>query len=196
MVKKWRKDASAVKTLSSSEFAQRVVEHGLRVATSGGYEYAAIETEDGYDLIRAFRDWDAIPVSDTQTANPAAGAQPAASYVPAGKQWLIVGASVTLNTDANVADRYPYLQMSTDGTYTLISMQPTPITASITGQFVSFAAGCSPGGAIGNSLAYGSGIGDGIVLSTGGWVRLQLLGIQAADDLAIVTYFYKEADLA
>jgi hypothetical protein len=52
-VLKWRHPVSAVQTLSATAFAEKVIEHGLRaVGPYQGYMYAALETDDGYDMFR------------------------------------------------------------------------------------------------------------------------------------------------
>ena len=55
-VEKWRHPVSAVKTLDADKFAEMVIESGLRVVGPyQGYVYAALETDDGYDLYKAYQ---------------------------------------------------------------------------------------------------------------------------------------------
>jgi hypothetical protein len=45
-----------VQTLSATAFAEKVIEHGLRVVGPyQGYAYAALETDDGYDMFRTIQ---------------------------------------------------------------------------------------------------------------------------------------------
>ena len=55
-VEKWRHPLSAVKTLEADAFAELVLENGLRVVGPyRGYVYAALETDDGFDMYKAYQ---------------------------------------------------------------------------------------------------------------------------------------------
>lgn len=56
-VEHWRHPVSAVQTLSATAFAEKVMENGLRVVGPyAGYLYAAVDNEDGFDMIRTYSD--------------------------------------------------------------------------------------------------------------------------------------------
>lgn len=53
-VVKWRN--TTAQTLTAAAFAEKVIEHGLRVVGPyEGYVYCALENEDGYDLFKAYQ---------------------------------------------------------------------------------------------------------------------------------------------
>ena len=60
--------------------------------------------------------WEIFPVKDGETADPAAGASPAAVTVTAGKRWLFLGATVYCDTSADAANRLATMNIKTDGT--------------------------------------------------------------------------------
>lgn len=138
--------------------------------------------------------WDILGLKQSTTANPAAGADPAAVTVPSGKRYLVLSAINTVTTDANVANRYPYLHIKNDGSAsTAMYMAATPITASIAGQIVSFGGGAA-GGAIGAGQVIAIPIpSGGVEVPAAGTIRVQYLNIQATDDAAAMTLIYKEA---
>ena len=145
-----------------------------------------------YRTLDAF-DWDTIPITIAVTANPAAGADPVAFTCPTGKKRRILAVYASVTTDANVANRYPYLAITpaAGGVYYVVSH--LAVTASITFQGASVVAGAASGGSVGNSQTITIPMGDPTEISAGGSVRLQLLNIQAGDDWSAATLAYKEA---
>lgn len=52
-VRKWRHPVSAVQTISATAFAEMLLENGMRaVGPYDGYLYAALQTDDGFDMFR------------------------------------------------------------------------------------------------------------------------------------------------
>jgi hypothetical protein len=104
---------------------------------------------------------------------------------------LVVGGYVQMITDANAADRYPYLQVWKDGSNTMFNfMATTPQTASLT-QYWTFGPGSGQSGPIGNNLKSHLGIGDGIEVPAGGYIQCRFLNIQAGDDATAFVLYYK-----
>lgn len=135
--------------------------------------------------------WDDVGVQEGVTADPAANTNPAAVTVTTGQRWLLISASATIVTDANAANRYPYLEITSDGTNAIDEyMATTPTTASLT-QTITFGGGAT-GGAIGNGLMYSIPIPSrGIEIPGGGKFQVKFLNIQATDNCGVVRYRYK-----
>ena len=137
--------------------------------------------------------WNSVPVKVLTTANPAAGADPAAfTATPAGKVWELQGAVCVITTDGTGANRYPYLEINIAGVGNyLYAFQATPVTATIAGQICSFLTGVTAGGAIGASLIYVSPV-TSIRLVAGTVVRFRFLNLQGGDDATAAGLYYKE----
>lgn len=194
-VEKWRKAAANATTLTTEAFADLIVENGLRaVGPFEGMVYAALETDDGFDMYRAPGKFGRSVLSTTTTANPAAGAQLASITVPSNKAWRLLGLSYQVTTDANVANRVPALTFRPDGTNTTLGSAPNvPVTASITSLRVVFSVGGANGGTVATNGLLSAGIPD-IVMPEGGIYVAYFYNIQAADDLTAATYTYQEFD--
>lgn len=185
------------RTVNGDTFAKVVLERGLQVLgpLHDGYMYAGEKSDQEYILYRtSCVDWSRIKtITIAGTVNPAAGADPAAVTVPAGKRWLLLGMYFAMVTDANAANRYPYLTVRHDGTNaTSYFGASTPQTASLT-QNWGFAPGAGQGGAIGAGLVASVGFGEPIEIGPGGNFQIRFLNIQVGDDCTAVTYAYKEA---
>ena len=194
-IEKWRHSVSSPVTVTASRFAELVLEQGLRVIgpDSDGYKYCALETEDGYDLYRAPDVvWDKLPVLTAVTADPAAGSDPAAVTVAAGKRIILLGCYVSMTADANAANRYIQLVVARDGTNIDTAFQTVPAhTANLT-RAHSFSPGSSPNTAL-RLVNVGSLPEGGLEIPAGGTFQITVDGIQAGDDLTAVYYAYKEA---
>jgi hypothetical protein len=165
-----------------------VLENKLEVIKSGGYMYAANKTDDGYDLYRTFDSWDAIPVSIGVTADPAAGAQITAVAVPAGKRWLLLGFQNEIVASADVANRNANVYISMDGANNFyISNALLTVTASQT----KLISACTNSLITAATTQYGMHI-PAIELPAGATFRFYWNTLQAADNLGVMTYFYKE----
>lgn len=100
-VQKWRN--TTAQTLTAAEFAQKVLENGLRVVGPyEGYVYCALDSDDGYDLFKAYQAkrwvWQSRIVF-TQT-NAAGGAIKADYSVATGQVARLVSA-FTINSGTN-----------------------------------------------------------------------------------------------
>lgn len=193
-VEQWRHPVAQVKTIDADKFAELVLESGLRVVgPSGGYLYAALETDDGHDMYRTFVGFESAAIATSATANPAAGANPAAVTVAAGKRMLLTRVYTTLTTDANVANRYVALTI-TDGSATVgIYRMVAAHTASVGPVSYTFAPGLEATTALATYMQQGIDQ-PGIELSAGWTFQVTALSIQAGDDFGVVQYSYKEAD--
>lgn len=135
--------------------------------------------------------WDDVGVQEGVTADPAANTNPAAVTVTTGQRWLLISAAATMVTDATEANRYPYLEILSDGTNAIDKyMATSPITASLT-QTITFGGGAT-GGAIGDNLMYSIPIPvNGIEIPGGGKFQVKFLNIQATDNCGVMRYRYK-----
>lgn len=133
--------------------------------------------------------WDALPVLEDSTANPAAGSDLADITVPTGKRWLYLGGYCSLVNDANVANRYMTVTVKVGGTNTHATfINNTAMTANGT-YYITEAT-------IGNNVSTGGreviGIGP-CELPAGSKISHALLNKQAGDDLTAFNFRYKEA---
>lgn len=136
--------------------------------------------------------FDDMIVRTGATADPAAGADPAAVTVTTGERWLLLSCACTMVTSADAANRYPYLVITHDGTNAIDRyMATTPTTASLT-QTITFGGGAT-GGAIGDGLMYSIPIPvNGIEINSAGIFQVKFLNIQAADNCGVMRYAYKK----
>jgi len=144
-------------------------------------------------VVAPFNTWDSVPMTTDATADPGAGAQPAGITVPIGRKWLFYGARFQVVTDANVANRYPYIRFRGDGANDdSAAMDTTAVTASITANvsFMPFAT--SAAGGVTPNIFHVVGIGPR-ELGPGSVVLVQVLNLQATDDISLVRFYYKEA---
>lgn len=187
---KWRQVASPI-TVTSAYLAQLSVEYRTPVLRVGAYDYLPVETHDGYDMYRAFNgNWDEVTASVGSTADPAAGAQPATITVPAKRKWKVLSFTEVMVTDANVADRYAFVQHGNlAGAVLQVFYAVVPVTASLT-QRVSFGR-AYPGGVVVNNGGRTEAMPEFEVGATDN-IRLNWLNIQAGDNGAVVYYQYKE----
>lgn len=113
-VKKWRHPVSAVKTLEPDAFAEMVLENGLRVlGPYQGYLYAALASDDGYDMFRTppFERYFYNDRRVTTQANAAGGAIILDITPPTGQAYRLVALravnsgtntiTITLNDEDN-----------------------------------------------------------------------------------------------
>ena len=169
-----------------------VLENQLEVVKSGGYAYAALKTEDGFDLYCTFDSWDGIPLVVGVTANPAAGASPATVTVPSGKRWLYLGGVVSLVADATVASRYVYNVVYPNGTTQYLKGRSAAVTASQT-RVCHFVPGVTNSSVIGNDEMVAIGGFLPTELPAGATITVESVNLQVGDDYGAFTYFYKEA---
>jgi len=136
--------------------------------------------------------WDALPVKVGVTADPAAGANPAAVTVTATKKWLLTSVYIaSMVTDANVASRVASLVI-TDGTNTQAQfMYNSNQAASLTRQY-NWAMGIGAA-YLANTVINITLPGGGLELPAGWTFQVTFINIQAADDCGVVRYSYKEA---
>lgn len=141
--------------------------------------------------------WEWLPVKTGVTADPAAGADPVAVTVPAGKRWLILIVSSQLVNDATGITRYPYLEVMSDGiNVDARYMQSVGLTASQTGNFTVVSGATNMSIAVGATVYQIAGIpGVGIELMAGASFRIRAFNLQAGDNWGVERYLYKERDL-
>lgn len=188
---RWRHSPDAPLTVSAAAFARIVAEHKLTPTKSGGYLWAFLPTEDGYDTCRTFDDWKSVPVTVAATANPAAGSNPATVTVPAGKRWLLMSIYNQLVTSADVANRRALLTV-TDGTNTINRPRAgADQTASNTIDY-SFAPQLYTTTTLAVNMMVGMQEFD---LTAGSTIALSYINIQAADDAGAMVYAYKEVSV-
>lgn len=133
--------------------------------------------------------YDGVKPSVTSTADPAAGADPAAVTVPTGKVWRVLAMRCQTVTSADVANRYPVFYITCDGTIEVYRAgTTTAITASLT---TDIACGQEYVGRIGNRLTVGF---RPLELPAGATINFALAGIQAADNSTALTVMYQEVD--
>jgi len=190
---RWRREDAYI-TVTGPVFAKLVHENGLEVkGPFGGYLYAMKHTTEGEELYRTLSDgWDDVPLSTANGANPAAGADPAAITVPAGKRWLLLGVRDQMVTDANVADRFPTLTVTNGATAFFATVDSNAQTAGLTHQHY-FALGAGAAVLSGTTHIINIPIG-GIELGPGYVFQVTYANIQAGDDATAITYVYKERD--
>ena len=128
------------------------------------------------------------PVISAATADPAAGADAAAVTVPAGRKWLLLTTYYIVVTDANVANRYWRLTVDDGTNDTFVYLAPTAITASITrnistGHLVDDYSG---------ALQYWKISLPTFELPATWNFQIELVSIQATDNIAAVRYTYKD----
>ena len=189
--------------LDKDAFMRLVTEEHLQVeGPSEGYLYTGKRGRNGWELYKTWMGvvgWDLMPVISGATANPAAGANPNGFTVPAGKRYLFMGASFSLVTDANVANRTVSGTIAYDGgviAHTAV-ISTTAQTASLTRYYSVIAArtyGETYSAALGGYYFLGMGaVGDGLELPPGAVLSLTVLSKQVGDDASATTYWYKEA---
>ena len=139
--------------------------------------------------------WDSIPITAVQSANPAAGADPVGLTVAAGKRVLLIGAAFTLVTDANAANRLLTMTIRPDGTNELILVSSTTAhTASLTRYYRWQVAKTYGETLVGSIYIMGLGIASGsIEIPAGGTVSFAITNKQVGDDASATTLYYKEA---
>ena len=136
--------------------------------------------------------WDKLRVSLAYTANPAAGAQPAAITVPASQVFQFRGGGYLVTTDANIVNRYPFCGTKDDGTnYHMRAISLLPITASLTAAEAWFVPGAASGGPVGSGLSQTIGIAP-LEVDAAGVIQFGLASIQVGDDIGVVYYKVKK----
>lgn len=137
-----------------------------------------------------------VPVKVLGTsADPAAGAECATFTVPAGKRWEIHGWSGSLTTDATVANRYPQLYITLDGTIiTQRYLDSVAQTATLTTRWT-FSTGITPLAVNPAAIATNMNVGIGFFpkeLPAGATVYVVTTGIVAGDNWGVATLYGKE----
>lgn len=195
MVHKWRRPVATPHTTTAAAFAELVLEHGLRVIgpDSDGYKYAALETDDGYDVYRVPDvDWGKIAPAYGASADPAAGAANVTVYTcPAAKVAKFLSCSEVYVRDANAANVYAVLQHQTSGGGVMGTwVIPTALTASVSWN-ISFSAGSASQAA--STYAIAGLASEGICMKATDKIVLTWVSKQATDDGGVVVFNYKEA---
>lgn len=124
-------------------------------------------------------------VVTTASTDPAANTE-ISTTVPANQLWLLLGARVSLVTDANVANRTVAFTID-DGTtvvqrYTSPSVQAASLTYGYT-----YTAGGSNATVLGNEVVVG--IGQNIMLAPGYRLKTVTTNIQATDNYGAMTFY-------
>ena len=181
--------------LDKDAFMRLVTEEHLQVeGPSEGYLYTGKRGRNGWELYKTWMGvvgWDLMPVISGATADPAAGASPAAVTVPAGKRWLLIGGACVYDVSADAATRLPAVVIKSDGTNT-------------TGQYVAGAVVANED----STISFGAGVASadlssagtvsitipvGLEIAAGGTFQLVIAAIHANDNAGPLYYYYKEA---
>ena len=134
--------------------------------------------------------WDKIPTKTGATADPAAGSDAAAVTVPAGKRWKLKTTYWTVVADGNAANRYWRLTITDGSNAYFIYLANTAITATQSRNI-------STGNAIDDytgTLQYWKLSLPEFVLEAGYTFQIELVSIQAGDDIGPMRYSYQEVD--
>lgn len=145
-----------------------------------GYVYAALDTDDGFDMYRA-----AVKTNATATANPAAGADPATITCPANTRMKILTAVATLVASADVATRIPMLSI-TDGSTTIFTANLSGTQTASQTVIHNFAVNVPSV----NTGSYRLGTLPDLWLEPGWTMSIATSNIQAADDWTALAYSY------
>jgi hypothetical protein len=140
--------------------------------------------------------FDDVPVKVLGTsADPAAGAECATFTVSAGKRWEIHGWSASLVASADVANRYPQLFITLNGTIIIQSfLDSVAHTASATARWT-FETGKTPLAVTPAALGANMNVGIGFFpkeLPAAATIYVVTTGIQAADNWGVATLYGKE----
>ncbi len=137
--------------------------------------------------------WDAIPVKSGATADPAAGANPVALTIPAGKKWLFLGGRNTIVCSADAANRQPILDVRVDGTNQTWYIRSGDVFIATDSGQVEILCGQQSREVL-DRVAHVIGIpAMGLELPAGATIQMTYVNIQAADNCGVFYYAYKEA---
>lgn len=138
----------------------------------------AVTNITGFERYRAF-------VVTTASADPAAGAEITAT-VPAGQVWHLLGARVSLVTDATVSTRT--LAVTVDDGTTVFNRFTSPSTqaASLTYGYT-LSSGASNATVLNNEVVVGCG--QNLLLAGGYRVKTVTNNLQAGDNLGAMTLY-------
>lgn len=118
------------------------------------------------------------------SADPAAGAEITIT-VPAGEEWKLIGAKMTLVNDANVANRYVALFATIDSVQMPITLHTTPLTAGLTYP-LSFRSGIGAG-PLSNNTYFIAPLSENIILPAGSVLATITSSIQVGDNFGPMT---------
>jgi len=182
--------ATAVETLDKDAFNQLVLEEGLRTWAGEMYIYTGKHGKKGWEIYRTrCGTWDSVPVTAAATADPAAGANPAAVTVPAGKKWKLFTARCQLVADATVVNRNALVTV-TDGTTTVAAFRAAfNQTASTTVEYTFCDAYPTTTLLATAVVSYSP-----LELPAGYTFQVTFLNLQAGDNATAASYTYKEVD--
>lgn len=137
--------------------------------------------------------WDGIRAREGLTEDPAAGAQLAVITVPANKKWLFMNAHSTIICSAAVATRACYIIMraTNGGLRTFTMYGNNSITATLV-RGTSFCPGTGVSAVIDIYETVGIGQ-NGLEVPANGTIQVGYNLLQAADNIAVMSYLYKEA---
>ena len=136
-------------------------------------------------------DWDRIPMSYGAGANAAAGADPAAIVVPAGKRWRFHGWVGAFTTDATGVNRIIRCTVEGDGTNVSASVRHTAVQAGSVANTYSVWPGAPMQSDTGGTPTMpfpGSN-----ELGPAATINIITTTIQGGDDWGVVRYAYQEA---
>jgi len=184
--------ATQVRTLNADAFGYLVGEHKLDTWTAGGYRYACRKEQDGWVLYRTFESWSGVPVSVIVTADPGAGLDPAATVVPVGKRWLVLGVKTNCVASANAANRLPGLTILGDGTNQTYYANCAGVFIANESVTISFAPGQTPYDGSAVYFMAGPLPSPGLELAAGASIQVVTAAINVTDNFGPCYITYKE----
>ena len=179
-------DATALnQAIREYDIPFRVDKDGVKVPLSPVY---MVDLATG--LASAFNNWESFPTKVLVGNDPAAGADPAAWTVPAGKRWQIIAAMYELVTAVAAANRYVGIKHYYSGGNKELYYASR---AQVASQDMTWTFGNAPPGGLVQATGFANETMPPLYCEPGDTIKFTVLNLQGADDGSTPTILYREA---